>query len=347
MKRLIPIAIILAFLFVLVPQPVYAATGVDYQVSASSDDCVRSQAYFSLTEKNMAGYNESSGSQERWGCGLRFQSIAVPQGAEISKAYLVLTCEVTTSGTTVNTCISAQDVDDAPPFSDVTNFDAKWGMQTTEVVGWDDIPAWTADRQYASPNIKSVVQEVVDREGWRSGNDIIIFWEDFDDRSTHDGACRRAAYSYDTNKAKAPKLYIEYKSYVYSGSDIDKIVDELDSEVDRLRSEVDELRSQVVELDSAISGLSGLEGRLKSSIQSSLSSFDEKLSSIDGKLNTSEKNVNALRVEVGALEAREDVSGRIRALEGRLGTVTWLSIVMLVLIAFLCVVVFALARRSR
>jgi len=112
--------------------------------------------------------------------------------------------------TTVNSRISAEDVDDAATFSsDSSAFDARWAARTTARVDWDNIGAWTLNTDYNSPDIKTVIQEIVDRAGWASGNDIVIFWDDFDDRSTHNTSRWRLAYSY-TTPASAPKLYIEW-----------------------------------------------------------------------------------------------------------------------------------------
>jgi hypothetical protein len=77
-------------------------------------------------------------------------------------------------------------------------------------VDWDSISAWVVNNDYNSPEIKTVIKEIVDRSGWASGNDIVIFWDDFEDRSTHASGCYRHAYSYDGGSTYAPKLHIEY-----------------------------------------------------------------------------------------------------------------------------------------
>lgn len=183
------------------------------QVGASTDDCRRrlSDDSFSLTiDDNSAGAIDTT--YDRYGCGMRFANIAIAQGTTIDAAYLTLRCYAARSGTVCNTRISAEDIDDAATFAnDKAAFDARWAARTTAIVDWDSIGAWTKDEDYNSPEIKTVIQEIVSREGWSSGNDIVIFWEDFADRSTHvqDGSVRQA-YSYDGSTTYAPKLVIEY-----------------------------------------------------------------------------------------------------------------------------------------
>ena len=45
---------------------------------------------------------------------------------------------------------------------------------TTAAVAWTVASAWTEDGVYVSPDIKTVVQEIVNRPGWASGNPIAI-----------------------------------------------------------------------------------------------------------------------------------------------------------------------------
>jgi type IV pilus assembly protein PilY1 len=196
------------------------------KVAQSSDDCNRRlhTDLFGLTELyNRAGYYSSSSYQ--YGCGLRFQNIAIPNGATIISATIKFKCRLSCSGTVCRTRLSGEDVDDAPTFAnDKDAFDARWANRTTVKVDWDNIPAWVVDNFYDSPDIKSVIQEIVDREGWESGNDIVIFWEDFEDRSDHNNNARRGAYSYDGDPDNPPELTIDYGPPVAKGRSFGYII---------------------------------------------------------------------------------------------------------------------------
>ena len=142
---------------------------------------------------------------------MRFTNVTIPPGSVITAAYLTLRARLSESGSACLTRISAEDVDDAPTFADdLAVFITRWNARTAARVNWDNIPNWTADTNYNSPELKTVIQEIVDRAGWASGNDIVIFWEDFEDRSTHAVCNRRSAIPYDLTPANAPILHIEY-----------------------------------------------------------------------------------------------------------------------------------------
>jgi len=191
----------------LLPTPVQAAE-FTYRVGASSDDCYRRLygSYWDISNPNQMAGAYGSDDYQRGG-GMRFTNIAIAKDTIIVEAYLVLTCSLSASTLGVKTRISASDEDDAATFSTSGDFDARWAARTTARVDWDDIPSWTANTEYTSPDIKTVIQEIVNRAGWTSGNDIVIFWDDFDDRSGHSSRLRQA-YSYNNNPAKAPQLLV-------------------------------------------------------------------------------------------------------------------------------------------
>lgn len=182
------------------------------QVGASSDDCYNSEVGhdWSLTSAIiLAGYSDSS--WNRYGGGMRFTNITIPKGATINQAYLTLRASYFNNKEVVNTRISAEDVDDAVTFADDRDaFIARWNARTAARVDWDAIPAWTTNGDYDSAEIKTVIKEIVDREGWNSGQAIVIFWEDFEGRSTENINTRRRAFSYNGSAEFAPKLVIDY-----------------------------------------------------------------------------------------------------------------------------------------
>ena len=186
------------------------AITLDLQVNHVNGDALRCKGtidtYDRTSTLNRAGAGGATA--HKYGSGVRFINVTIPQGAKILTAYLTFTCSVSGSGAGCLTRISAEDADNPPLFpATAAEFDARYDNHTTAVVDWDDIPDWTLDTEYNSPEIKTVIQEIIDREGWSSGNKIALFWEDFDDRSSQSP---RKAYSYDSSSAKAPRLHIEY-----------------------------------------------------------------------------------------------------------------------------------------
>lgn len=191
-------------------------TTVISQVTASTDDCSRllTTSSWGLAYEVCYAGRSSEVTWYMYGSGMRFTNITIPQGATINSALLELVAKFASTGETVNTRISAEDIDDAPTFADdAAAFDTRYSTHTAAIVDWDNIGGWSAGDTYDSPEIKTVIQEIVDRAGWASGNDIVIFWEDFDNRSTiTSGDPLKEPYSYNGSPTYAPKLVIEYTS---------------------------------------------------------------------------------------------------------------------------------------
>lgn len=189
-----------------------------YQVSAGTDDCFRSLhwltgTYWSLTINTLLVGNDTSNYRQH-GSGMRFNNINIPRGATITSAYLTFVAAVSKSDV-ANSRVSAEDVDNAVTFADDEDaFDTRYANHTTAVMDWDAIASWSEGVAYNSPTtdgvttFASIIQEVIDRAGWASGNSIVLFWEDFDDRTSYGANHYRSAWSYEGTTA--PILTINY-----------------------------------------------------------------------------------------------------------------------------------------
>jgi len=136
--------------------------------------------------------------------GLRFKSISIPQGTQICDAYIEFVADGTTnSNFTVE--ITGHDHNDASRFfnnyGDISNRD-----MTSADVDWDFGSAtWTTNQIVESPDISSIVQEIINRGGWVSGNDMAFIFK------TKSGIGTRRVYSYDHDRTnKSAKLVIVY-----------------------------------------------------------------------------------------------------------------------------------------
>ncbi len=193
-----------------------------WQVGASTDDCLRRLAplAWSLTADSQYGGRTADAGYTQYGGGMRFTNITIPQGTTIlDGTKLTLRAEASRDGTVCNTRVSAEDVDDAITFADdASDFSDRWALRTTARVDWNNLPSWVLNTDYDSPEIKTVIKEIVDRALWVSGNDIVIFWDDFDNRSSVvSGTQIRTAYSFDS-AGQVPKLVINYSPPVLGGS---------------------------------------------------------------------------------------------------------------------------------
>jgi len=134
--------------------------------------------------------------------GLRFTGVDIPSGATILNASIQFVVDETSSGTTSLT-IQAQAVDDAPAFTSSSN-DISSRPRTSASVPWIPVSWNTEDEagpDQRTPDLASVVQEVVDRQGWTSGNAMVFIIT---------GTGERVAKSYERDVYGAPYLHIEY-----------------------------------------------------------------------------------------------------------------------------------------
>lgn len=190
-----------------------------WQVGATTDDCLvlwnGSEWVFSHTVHICAGYVGATTFKQ--GGGMRFTNITIPSGSTIDSAKLTFTCKIAYANVVVNSVIIGEDVDDAATFSDIANYQGRRGTIvggandnniTDASVLFNAIAAWTANAEYDSPEIKTIIQEIIDRGGWASGQAMALFWDDHGGNSTAVALTRRSAYTYGGDSAKAVKLVI-------------------------------------------------------------------------------------------------------------------------------------------
>lgn len=136
---------------------------------------------------------------------IRFPNIQLPADAGIVRAYITFTAANAQAGVTINSDISADDADNSAQIASYADYAGR--TDTTAVVSWSP-GAWVQGTTYESPDIKSVIQEIVDRAGWASGNAIQIFWKN---AGSSNGAYRQPA-SFDNATYDEAVLTIEYIS---------------------------------------------------------------------------------------------------------------------------------------
>lgn len=140
----------------------------------------------------------------------RFVNVTVPKDATITAASIKFTAVISDAELVILSNIYAHNSDNSGQIIDETSWhDIVDSNLTAAFVPWDNIPAWTLEESgpdTTSPDISSVIQEIVNRSGWASGNALHIIW--LDDGTTFSAA--RRGYSFETDPAKAAELHIEY-----------------------------------------------------------------------------------------------------------------------------------------
>jgi hypothetical protein len=137
--------------------------------------------------------------------GLRFTGVTVPRNAVISEAYVQFTVDETGTGSTSLTVTGELDPDPGTFTSatnDITNRTPTSAFQTYSPAGWPTVGDAGSDQM--TPNIKNVIQEIVDQSTWTSGNSMVILITG--DTTSKNNS--RIAESYDGTVSAAPALHI-------------------------------------------------------------------------------------------------------------------------------------------
>lgn len=134
--------------------------------------------------------------------GLRFTGLNIPQGAKITHAYIEFETDSVSQETTSLTFF-AHASDDAPAFTS-TAYNLTGRIKSVASVGWTNIPTWnTVNETHQSPELSTLIQEIVNRGGWVAGSSMVFIIE---------GTGTREAESYDGEPAAAPLLHVEYNT---------------------------------------------------------------------------------------------------------------------------------------
>ncbi len=182
-------------------QSLAVSTTIESRVSGAADDA-EEKASGSISG-NINDLELGFDGSTRQTVGLRFAGIDIPKGAIITNAYIQFTTDEVSTGA-ISLLIRAQDSDDAAAFT-TTKFDVSSRPITDASVGWT--PAdWTirgeAGAGQRTPDLKAIIQEIIDRDGWVALNDIAFV--------ITGTTGTRTAKSFDGNAAAAPLLHLEY-----------------------------------------------------------------------------------------------------------------------------------------
>jgi len=173
---------------------------IDVQISQNTDDArEKKDGEMDLDDKSHLHIGKDQ-------TGLRFQDIEIPLGSAITKAYIQFTAEKNKAKES-GVDIFAEDVDNAKTFSK-TKFDITNRARTNASIDWF-IPTWEnkgdAGLAQRTPDISTLVQEIVDRDGWSGGNSIAFMLISNNKEDRH-------ALTYDGDPLHGALLHIEFSS---------------------------------------------------------------------------------------------------------------------------------------
>ncbi|WP_292637535.1 RTX toxin [Mesorhizobium sp.] len=170
------------------------------RVAAAGDD-VEEKGSGSISS-NISDLELGYDSSTRQTVGIRFTGIDIPQGAIITSAYIQFQANEVKTGAT-SLLIKGEDTDDASAFTSVS-FNVSSRATTDASIAWTPDP-WTTVGAHGlaerSPDLSTIVQEIVNRSGWAALNDMAFLVT---------GTGTRTADSYEYSATSAPLLHIEY-----------------------------------------------------------------------------------------------------------------------------------------
>lgn len=176
------------------------ATTVEKRVASSADDAEE----FAGIETNVTSSDLElvyDGSDQT--VGIRWTGLSIPRGATITAAYIQFTSR-DSRGETTQLSIRGHAADNAAPFT-VTHGNISARALTSARVNWAPA-AWSKGRASAgqrTPDLRTLIQEIVSRSGWASGNAIA---------TVITGSGVRNAWSYDGKSSAAAVLHVEFTS---------------------------------------------------------------------------------------------------------------------------------------
>jgi hypothetical protein len=173
---------------------------VTYQVSVGGDD---GYIYSSGSFDNSTVAIYAGAASNPRSLFARFTGVEVPNGATIVSAKLQYKANASRSTETCATQIFFNDTDDAVS---PANYAEYTGKALTSPVDWV-MPAFVSGAWCDSPDLKNLVQAVVNRAGWLPGNAMMVLHKD--NGSGYNAYRPICAYE-TTGNLDGPKLVIEY-----------------------------------------------------------------------------------------------------------------------------------------
>ncbi len=134
--------------------------------------------------------------------GVRFSGIMIPRGAAITNAFVRFKGDGASSGSLTFT-ISGEDALNPGTFTTASQ-NITDRTDTTATVSWSP-GAWSDGVDFDTPNLKEIIQEIIEQSGWDAGNAIVMMIP------PDTGTDTRRAFSFDDGVSPPPQLFIEYK----------------------------------------------------------------------------------------------------------------------------------------
>ena len=170
----------------------------DARPLASADDAEQTGTTVGLSSSDLELVEDGSSNQT---VGIRWPGLAHPAGRHDHRRLRSSSSPRKRRAGATNLVIQGQAADNAAAFA--TGASPSSRPRTTASVNWSPVP-WTrgeAGANQRTPDLKTVIQEIVSRPGWASGNALAMIIT---------GTGRRTAWAFNGGASLAPLLHVEY-----------------------------------------------------------------------------------------------------------------------------------------
>jgi hypothetical protein len=144
--------------------------------------------------------------------GVRFASVGIPPASVITSAYIQFTVDENdkVAGPASYQILGQLSPNPAVFTSATANISSR--PPTSNTVNWTNVPAWTGQVGQAgpaqrTPDLSSIVQEIINQSGWAAGNAMAFGILPL---TAADINSNRTAVSVDGNAAQAALLHVDY-----------------------------------------------------------------------------------------------------------------------------------------
>ena len=188
---------------------------VEVRVAATNDDAEETVAGGGMSRGSSdleLGYEGAFDPGNLQIIGVRFTGVSIPKGVAIKKAWVQFAADDINNDyhiPPVSLIIEGELGPDPVDFSSGNpNLSSRTTTTASEV--WD-IPQWTVVRSAGpderTPDISSIIQEIIDQDGWAAGNAMVVILKD---NPANPSQGTREAEAFDGEASLAPLLHIEY-----------------------------------------------------------------------------------------------------------------------------------------
>jgi hypothetical protein len=143
--------------------------------------------------------------------GLRYTTVDIPPGSSITSAFIQFHVDEVNDNGALTATLVGEAADDAAIFEDIA-FNITDRTPTSASVDWV-MDAWLAEHDelaaQLSPDLKEIIQEIIDRPGWAENNALVIM------KLGWTGTGERTAESRDGEIAAAAEITIIHEPFAF------------------------------------------------------------------------------------------------------------------------------------